>query len=107
MAPVIGGTRIALHCSPGWALPQGAPSPAVPALEAPVGERAANAEFAAATPEEYIQTATRFANDLPRLAAIRDGMRERLKGSPLLAQQRFTRNLESIYRDVWRKYASA
>jgi predicted O-linked N-acetylglucosamine transferase (SPINDLY family) len=64
-------------------------------------------EFAAATQEEYIQVATRFANDLPALAAIRAGMRERLKGTPLLDQQRFTRNLENIYRDVWRKYTSA
>jgi predicted O-linked N-acetylglucosamine transferase (SPINDLY family) len=65
------------------------------------------AEFAAATPEEYIQIATTFANDPPQLAAIRAGMRERLKRTPLLDQQRFTRNLESIYRDVWRRYASA
>jgi len=64
-------------------------------------------EFAAATQEEYIQIATTLANDLPRLAEIRTGMRERLKGSPLLDQQRFTRNLESIYRDGWRHYASA
>jgi len=64
-------------------------------------------EFAAATQEEYIQTATMFANDLPRLAAIRAGMRERLKSTPLLDQQRFTRNLEGIYRDVWRRYAAA
>ncbi len=33
MVPVIGGTRIALHCSPVWAVPQGAPSPAVPAVD--------------------------------------------------------------------------
>ena len=64
------------------------------------------AEFAAATPEDYIQVASTFANDLPRLAAIRAGMRERLKRTPLLDQQRFTRNLESIYRDVWRRYAA-
>jgi predicted O-linked N-acetylglucosamine transferase (SPINDLY family) len=65
------------------------------------------AEFAAATQEEYIQVATKFANDLPRLAEIRAGMRERLKGTPLLDQQGFTRNLEGIYREVWRRYASA
>jgi predicted O-linked N-acetylglucosamine transferase (SPINDLY family) len=63
-------------------------------------------EFAAATPEEYIQAATKLANDLPRLAEIRAGMRAHLKTTPLLDQQRFTRNLESIYRDVWRWYAA-
>ena len=63
-------------------------------------------EFAATTQEEYIQTAIKLATDLPGLAEIRAGMRERLKGSPLLDQQRFTRNLEGIYRDVWRRYAA-
>jgi predicted O-linked N-acetylglucosamine transferase (SPINDLY family) len=63
-------------------------------------------EFAAATQEEFIVTATRLANDLPRLAEIRAGMRERLQGTALLDQQCFTRNLERIYRDVWRQYVS-
>jgi len=63
-------------------------------------------EFAAGTREEYIQIATRLANDLPRLAEIRAGMREHLKTTPLFDQQRFTRNLEGIYRDVWRRYAA-
>lgn len=64
-------------------------------------------EFVVETPEELIATATRLANDLPRLAEIRMGMRERLKDTPLLDQQRFTRNLEGIYRDVWEAYLSA
>ncbi|HSY26255.1 MAG TPA: tetratricopeptide repeat protein, partial [Burkholderiaceae bacterium] len=63
-------------------------------------------EFAAATPEDYIRTAISLADDLPRLAAIRAGMRERLLATPLLDQQRFTRSLEGIYRDVWRQYAA-
>jgi predicted O-linked N-acetylglucosamine transferase (SPINDLY family) len=64
-------------------------------------------EFATATPEEFIGKAISLANDLPRLADIRAGMRERLKETPLFDQQRFARNLEDIYRDVWRRYASA
>lgn len=62
-------------------------------------------EFAVATPEEYVSTAALLASDLPQLAKIRAGMRERLKTTPLFDQRRFTRNLEGIYRDVWRKYA--
>lgn len=61
-------------------------------------------EFAAATPEQLIEITVSLANDLPHLASIRAGMRERLKTTPLFDQQRFTRNLESIYRDVWRRY---
>ncbi|HEY1629466.1 MAG TPA: tetratricopeptide repeat protein, partial [Tepidisphaeraceae bacterium] len=41
-------------------------------------------EFVARTPEEYVQIALRFANDLPRLREIRAGMRGRLLASPLL-----------------------
>jgi protein O-GlcNAc transferase len=64
-------------------------------------------EFAAASPEHFIAVASDLAKDLPRLATIRAGMRERLRSTPLLDQRRFTRNLEGIYRDAWRRYVSA
>jgi predicted O-linked N-acetylglucosamine transferase (SPINDLY family) len=58
-------------------------------------------EFAAATPEEFIRKAISLANDLPRLADIRAGMRERLKETPLFDQQRFTRHFEAALRGMW------
>jgi protein O-GlcNAc transferase len=64
-------------------------------------------EFAAPTPEDFIAVASELAHDLPRLAAIRAGMRERLRRAPLLDQARFTRDLENLYRDAWRRYATA
>jgi protein O-GlcNAc transferase len=61
-------------------------------------------EFVATTQEGYIETATALAKNLPQLAALRAGMRERLKSTPLFDQQRFTRNVEAIYRDVWQRH---
>jgi len=63
-------------------------------------------EFAAKTQEEFISLASDLANDLPKLAKMRAGMRERLSRSPLMDQQGFTRNLEAIYREVWQQYVS-
>lgn len=58
-------------------------------------------EFAAATEADYLNTATELANNLPRLAGIRAGMREHLLASPLLDVKRFTQNLENLYRQAW------
>jgi predicted O-linked N-acetylglucosamine transferase (SPINDLY family) len=63
-------------------------------------------EFVAHTPEEYVQIAVTFANDLPRLASIRAGMRDRLLASPLLDAKKYTRNLEAAYHQVWRKWCA-
>jgi len=64
-------------------------------------------EFVAHTPEEYVEIAVRFANDLPRLREIRAGMRDRLKASPLLDAATYTRNLETAYRQAWRKWCES
>jgi len=47
-----------------------------------------------------------LANDVPRLAALRSGLRERLKNSPLMNVTRFTKNLEEAYQVIWKKYLS-
>jgi predicted O-linked N-acetylglucosamine transferase (SPINDLY family) len=64
-------------------------------------------EFVARTPEEYVEIAATFAGDLPRLAAIRAGMRERLNTSPLLDAARYTKNLEEAYRRVWKAWCES
>ncbi len=64
-------------------------------------------EFIAHTPEEYVQIAVRFANDLPRLAEIRAGMRQRLLASPLLDAAGYTKKLEAAYRQVWHKWCES
>jgi predicted O-linked N-acetylglucosamine transferase (SPINDLY family) len=64
-------------------------------------------EFVAHTPDDYVNIAVRFANDLPRLREIRAGMRDRLTASPLLDAPTYTRNLEAAYRQAWRKWCES
>jgi len=61
-------------------------------------------ELVATTHDEYVQAATSLANDLQHLSALRQTLRARLQQSPLMDAPRFARNLESLYRDVWRRF---
>lgn len=61
-------------------------------------------ELVADSPDAYIRTAKDLAFDLPRLAALRAGMRDRLRASPLLQATRFTRGLEAAFRAMWRAW---
>ncbi len=51
--------------------------------------------------DEYVQIAVSLAGDLPRLAAIRAGLRERVARSPLCDGQRFAADIMAILRQVW------
>ncbi|MDR3673122.1 MAG: tetratricopeptide repeat protein [Holophaga sp.] len=61
-------------------------------------------ELAGATDEAFIQIAVDLAQDLPRLAQLRAGLRARMEASPLMDSERFTRNLETAYRKMWRHW---
>jgi protein O-GlcNAc transferase len=61
-------------------------------------------ELVAETPEEYVKIAVDLANDLPRLAELRRGLRERMRTSPLMDAPRFARNVEAAYRQMWREW---
>ena len=61
-------------------------------------------ELVARTPEQYLDIAETLSGDLPRLAALRAGMRPRLASSPLLDASRFTGNLEAALRLIWRDW---
>ncbi len=63
--------------------------------------------FAAATAEEYVRIALDLAENLPRLADLRAGLRAQLARSPLVDGAKFTRNLEKIYREVWTQWCNA
>ncbi len=65
------------------------------------------ADFAAATPEDYIHIASYLDGNRELLAELRAGLRGHVAGSPLSDEVGFTRNLENIYREVWRKWCSA
>ncbi|MSR33195.1 MAG: tetratricopeptide repeat protein [Phycisphaerales bacterium] len=63
-------------------------------------------ELIARDTNDYVNIAVALANDVPRLTALRGGLRERLKNSPLMNVTRFTKNLEEAYQVIWKKYLS-
>ncbi len=60
-------------------------------------------ELVAQDVDEYVRIAARLAGDLPRLAALRAGMRQRMRASALLDEQGFMRELEEAYLGMWRE----
>ena len=54
--------------------------------------------------DEYVELAVSLAGDLPRLAVLRAGLRERMAASPLCDGKRFARNLVSLLHDVWQRW---
>ena len=60
--------------------------------------------FVAGTKEAYFQKAVRLAADWDTLQELRSGMRKRFTSSPLYDAQRFAREMEITYREIWRKW---
>jgi predicted O-linked N-acetylglucosamine transferase (SPINDLY family) len=60
--------------------------------------------FVAGTKEAYFQKAVRLAADWDTLQELRNGMRKRFTSSPLYDAQRFAREMEITYREIWRKW---
>ncbi len=52
-------------------------------------------EFVAHTADDYLRIAGEWRADLPRLATLRAGLRERMRASPLVDAARFTRHFEA------------
>jgi predicted O-linked N-acetylglucosamine transferase (SPINDLY family) len=57
--------------------------------------------------QAYIAKAIALASDLPRLAALRSGLRHQLLNSPLCDGSGFTRDLETAYRHMWEAWCQA
>jgi predicted O-linked N-acetylglucosamine transferase (SPINDLY family) len=53
---------------------------------------------------QYIQLATDLASDLDRLADLRASLRQRMQASPLMDAPRFARDMEALYRQIWRRW---
>ena len=56
--------------------------------------------------EEYVQRAVQFSEDQILLANLRATLRPRLQASPLMDEAAFTKDLESLYRRMWRTYCA-
>jgi predicted O-linked N-acetylglucosamine transferase (SPINDLY family) len=62
-------------------------------------------ELVAATPDAFVEAAVALAKDRPRLAALRAGLRERMRRSPLMDAPRFARHFEAALRSEWRRWS--
>lgn len=56
--------------------------------------------------DQYINIATRLANDVPRLKELRSSMRTRMQTSPLMDANAFTKNIEGLYRAAWKTWCT-
>ena len=61
----------------------------------------------AAAGEHYLAIATELAADLPGLAALREGMRGRIRVSPLCDATGFAGAVEAAFRTMWRDWCAA
>jgi protein O-GlcNAc transferase len=63
-------------------------------------------ELVAGSDAEYVRIAVALAQDGERLAALRAGLRERMRASPLTDARGYARDLEAAYRGIWRTWCS-
>lgn len=63
-------------------------------------------ELVARDHDGYARVAIDLAKDAPRLASLRTGLRERVRRSPLCDAAGFTKRLEVVYRDLWRRWCA-
>jgi predicted O-linked N-acetylglucosamine transferase (SPINDLY family) len=59
------------------------------------------------TTDAYVEIAARLAGDLDRLARERATLRDRLLASPMADAGQYTRAVEAVYREIWRRWCAA
>jgi protein O-GlcNAc transferase len=64
-------------------------------------------ELIAYTPEQYVDICIKLANDYEYLQNLRANLREKMRASPLMDGVSFTRYLESIYLNLWKKWCES
>jgi protein O-GlcNAc transferase len=55
--------------------------------------------------DRFVELAAKWAGDLPKLAQLRAGLRQRMLNSPLTDAAGFARGIESAYRMAWQTWA--
>ena len=61
-------------------------------------------EWIAPDAAQYVSRAVSFGGQSARLAELRATLRARLRGSALMDEARFVADLESLFRDIWRRH---
>jgi len=73
-------------------------------MAAAILEIAGLPELVADTAEDYVKIAARLAGDPARIASLHSGLRDQVARSPLCDGARAARELEGLYRDMWRTW---
>jgi protein O-GlcNAc transferase len=63
-------------------------------------------DFIAKTPDDYVQRAVQLANNLEKIAQMRQSLRARMMESPLMDKRLFARNMEHAFRQMWQLWCS-
>jgi predicted O-linked N-acetylglucosamine transferase (SPINDLY family) len=63
-------------------------------------------ELVAANAEHYVRIAVELAKDETRRAELRGTLRKRMADSPLMNAGEFARDMENLYRDIWRRWCA-
>ncbi len=63
-------------------------------------------DWIAQNPDEYVRIAADHAKDWRQLSVLRGTLRDRMRQSPLMDGPRFARDVETTYRDMWRRLAA-
>jgi protein O-GlcNAc transferase len=61
-------------------------------------------DWIADTPQDYLAIAKGAAADLPKLAALRTALRQKMRCTPLMDARRFATDIESAYRGMWQRW---
>jgi predicted O-linked N-acetylglucosamine transferase (SPINDLY family) len=61
-------------------------------------------DWIAPSATEYVERAVAFSQNPDVLANLRATLRPRMQASPLMDEAGFTRDLENLYRQMWRRY---
>jgi protein O-GlcNAc transferase len=62
------------------------------------------AGLAAQSPDEFVRIAVDLARDVARLSELHERLRGRMESSPLMNAKMFAADLQSAYRELWRRW---